>query len=372
MTGPLERRAADLARLADERWDLLIVGGGIVGAGALLDAVSPRPEGRARRAGRHRRRHQLPLQPPDPRRAALPPAGRGRPRPRGARRARPAPAPGATPRPPGGVPVPDLRAAVRQARVLRGRPHGLRHPGLDRVGRPPPPPRARRDPGLRPEPRAPGPARRAALPRRDGGRRAVHARGRAHGHRPRARASAVAVTRVRATGPLRDGDRVTGATVADLLDRGHRRGPRIGRARCDRCLGRAARIARSGPAPSTCCPPGAATSSSSASRIPARGGMTLRIPGRVAFLVPWPRHWIIGTTDKPVPRAAGPRRRQRRGGGRDPRDAEWRARPRPSPATTSSAPTLGCGRWSRRRTRRRPSRSPASTGWPSRRRASCG
>ena len=40
MTGPLERRAVDIARLADERWDLLIVGGGIVGAGALLDAVS--------------------------------------------------------------------------------------------------------------------------------------------------------------------------------------------------------------------------------------------------------------------------------------------------------------------------------------------
>jgi len=34
-------------------------------------------------------------------------------------------------------------------------------------------------------------------------------------------------------------------------------------------------------------------------RIPAKGGMTLRIPGRVAFLVPWPRHWVIGTTDKP-------------------------------------------------------------------------
>ena len=34
-------------------------------------------------------------------------------------------------------------------------------------------------------------------------------------------------------------------------------------------------------------------------RIPARGGMTLRIPGRVAFLVPWPRHWLIGTTDHP-------------------------------------------------------------------------
>ena len=40
MTTPLQRRAADLARLSDERWDLLIVGGGIVGAGAFLDAAS--------------------------------------------------------------------------------------------------------------------------------------------------------------------------------------------------------------------------------------------------------------------------------------------------------------------------------------------
>jgi len=36
----LERRAADLATLASETWDVVIVGGGIVGAGALLDAVS--------------------------------------------------------------------------------------------------------------------------------------------------------------------------------------------------------------------------------------------------------------------------------------------------------------------------------------------
>ena len=34
------RRAADVATLADETWDVVIVGGGIVGAGALLDAVS--------------------------------------------------------------------------------------------------------------------------------------------------------------------------------------------------------------------------------------------------------------------------------------------------------------------------------------------
>ncbi len=39
-TAPLEARAATLARLADERWDLVVVGGGIVGSGVLLDAVS--------------------------------------------------------------------------------------------------------------------------------------------------------------------------------------------------------------------------------------------------------------------------------------------------------------------------------------------
>ena len=38
--GPLERRALDLATVAGKTWDVVIVGGGIVGAGALLDAVS--------------------------------------------------------------------------------------------------------------------------------------------------------------------------------------------------------------------------------------------------------------------------------------------------------------------------------------------
>jgi glycerol-3-phosphate dehydrogenase len=32
-------------------------------------------------------------------------------------------------------------------------------------------------------------------------------------------------------------------------------------------------------------------------RLRARGGMTLRIPGRVVFIIPWPDRWIIGTTD---------------------------------------------------------------------------
>jgi glycerol-3-phosphate dehydrogenase len=32
-------------------------------------------------------------------------------------------------------------------------------------------------------------------------------------------------------------------------------------------------------------------------RLHAAGGMTLRIPGRVVFVIPWPDRWIIGTTD---------------------------------------------------------------------------
>jgi glycerol-3-phosphate dehydrogenase len=34
-------------------------------------------------------------------------------------------------------------------------------------------------------------------------------------------------------------------------------------------------------------------------RIPSDIGLTIRVPGKVVFLVPWPRHWIIGTTDAP-------------------------------------------------------------------------
>ena len=47
------------------------------------------------------------------------------------------------------------------------------------------------------------------------------------------------------------------------------------------------------------------------SRIPATAGLTIRVPGKVVFLVPWPDHWLIGTTDAPYegpidhPAAAG-------------------------------------------------------------------
>jgi glycerol-3-phosphate dehydrogenase len=34
-------------------------------------------------------------------------------------------------------------------------------------------------------------------------------------------------------------------------------------------------------------------------RIPSSIGLTIKVPGKVVFLVPWPGHWLIGTTDAP-------------------------------------------------------------------------
>jgi glycerol-3-phosphate dehydrogenase len=39
-------------------------------------------------------------------------------------------------------------------------------------------------------------------------------------------------------------------------------------------------------------------------RIPNKHGLTIRVPGKVVFLVPWPDHWLIGTTDAPYEGAA--------------------------------------------------------------------
>jgi glycerol-3-phosphate dehydrogenase len=41
-------------------------------------------------------------------------------------------------------------------------------------------------------------------------------------------------------------------------------------------------------------------------RIPLQTGMTIRVPGRVVFLVPWPHVWIVGTTDEPDPTFSDP------------------------------------------------------------------
>ena len=41
-------------------------------------------------------------------------------------------------------------------------------------------------------------------------------------------------------------------------------------------------------------------------RIPSTAGMTVRVPGKIVFLVPWPDHWLIGTTDAPYDGPTGP------------------------------------------------------------------
>ncbi len=41
-------------------------------------------------------------------------------------------------------------------------------------------------------------------------------------------------------------------------------------------------------------------------RIPNRHGLTIRVPGKIVFLVPWPDHWLIGTTDAPYEGAIRP------------------------------------------------------------------
>ena len=60
------------ATVADGELDVLVVGGGIVGAGIALDAATRAAGDRPGRAARPRLRHQLAQQPADPRRAALP------------------------------------------------------------------------------------------------------------------------------------------------------------------------------------------------------------------------------------------------------------------------------------------------------------
>jgi glycerol-3-phosphate dehydrogenase len=122
---------------------------------------------------------------------------------------------------------------------------------------------------------------------------------------------AVAVTRVRATALLTEGGRVCGLDAQDVLDgtalrvttrtvidatgaTGGAGGPFAaegGGARVTPSLGSHLVVARD--------------------RIPGEVGLTIRVPGRVVFLVPWGRFWIIGTTDHPYsgptdrPRAPG-------------------------------------------------------------------
>jgi glycerol-3-phosphate dehydrogenase len=293
---PISVRDADLRRLADETWDLLIVGGGIVGAGALLDAASRGlkaalveqddvASGTSSRSSRlihgglryleqmhvglvrealHERARLLHLAPHLVRlESFLFPLY--------------------------GLPVATrafYEAGMTMYDVLGSAKSGGRHRhlGLDET--------LEYAPGLRRK------DLRGAMLYHDGmeddARYAlgVFLTARQQG--------GVAVTRARATVALRDGDRVAGASVRDLvtgalfdvrattvLD-----ATGVWGSTPDRPFGREG-------ATFNVLPSRGSHIVIARDRIPVKGGVTIRVPGKVVFLVPWPRHWVIGTTDDP-------------------------------------------------------------------------
>jgi len=109
------------------------------------------------------------------------------------------------------------------------------------------------------------------------------------------REGATAATRVRATGPLERAGRVVGVQARDLVDGSDIEieadrvvdATGVWTARPDAPLGGGARVL----------PSKGAHLVVRRDRIPSRTGLTIRVPGRIVFLVPWPGHWLIGTTD---------------------------------------------------------------------------
>ncbi|HEY2916603.1 MAG TPA: glycerol-3-phosphate dehydrogenase C-terminal domain-containing protein, partial [Candidatus Limnocylindrales bacterium] len=111
-------------------------------------------------------------------------------------------------------------------------------------------------------------------------------------------AGAAAATRVRAESPLLEAGRIVGATVRDLES------DATFEVRASRVIDAtgvwsARSDERFAPDPSArpVVPSRGSHIVIRRSRLTAAGGMTLRIPGRVVFIIPWPDHWIIGTTD---------------------------------------------------------------------------
>src|SRR5690349_14637711 len=290
--GPSWRQEA-LTALADERFDLLIVGGGIVGAGALLDATS-----RGLRAALVEQRD-----------IASGTSGRS------SRLIH------------GGLRYLEqlhfglvYEALQGRARLLRLAPHLVRlepflfpvygipllHQGFygsgillyDLLG-------ARRDGGFAQHLR-PSTALEWAPFRRRGLTGAIvyhdgvedDARLALAVLRTAIAGGAVAATRIHAERPLLDGERLIGATVKDLVgnERFDIRAERVIDATGVWAAEPTTRFAELEGA-DRFVPSRGSHIVIRRDRLPATGGMTLRIPGRVVFIIPWPGHWIIGTTD---------------------------------------------------------------------------
>jgi glycerol-3-phosphate dehydrogenase len=292
-TEPAWRREA-LRALADERFDVLIVGGGIVGAGALLDATS-----RGLRAALVEQRD-----------IASGTSGRSSRLIHGGLRY-----------------LEQLRfglvyeALHERARLLRLAPHlvtlepflfpiygiPLLHQGFygsgiflyDLLG-------ARRDGGFAKHLRPASAIEYAPELRRRGltGGIIYHdgveddARLALAVLRTALAGGAVAATRVHAEKPLLDGERLVGATVRDLLggERFEIRAERVIDATGVWAADPDARFAELGGG-DRFVPSRGSHIVIRRDRLPAEGGLTLRVPGRVVFIIPWPGHWIIGTTD---------------------------------------------------------------------------
>ena len=299
--------------LTSTTWDVVIVGGGIVGVGALLDAVSrglraaliEQDDIAAGTSSRSSRLIHGGLRYLEQFRFGLV-------REALAERSSAAGA-GAASRPDRAPAVPDLRDPLRLEGVLRRRPDAVRHPRR--------PPRRR----LARAALARGDAR--AAPRRCGRRVCAAASSITTGSRttlatrwpwlePRSPPAAW-----RSPGSARPGSgrrrpaAIDGASGDRPHDRRRPRDPdRGGRGR-DRACGRPSRATRSGAARCGSCPAAARTSSCHAIASRTQMGLTIRVPGKIVFLVPWPDHWLIGTTDAPYEGPAA-RPSARRLGGR--------------------------------------------------------
>ncbi len=293
---PLTVRDADLRRLADETWDVLIVGGGIVGAGALLDATSRGlkaalieqddvASGTSSRSSRlihgglryleqmhvglvrealHERARLLQLAPHLVRLESFLFPLYGRPV----------------------VTRAFFEAGLTMYDVLGSAKSGGRHRHLGLAETLEFAPNLRRK------------DLRGSMLYHDGMEDdARYALGVLLTARQK---GGVAVTRTRATAALHDGDRVAGATVRDeltgatfdvraatVLD-----ATGVWGSTPDRPFGREG-------ATFNVLPSRGSHLVIDRDRIPVKGGVTIRIPGKVVFLVPWPRQWVIGTTDDP-------------------------------------------------------------------------
>ena len=334
-----------------ETWDVVIVGGGIVGAGALLDAVVARAAGRTDRAGRHRRRARRRARRGSSTAACATSSSSGSGS--SARRS-----------PSGAGCCASRRTSSRIEPLLfpiYGIPflsQGVLRRRADPVRRPRRPPRRRLAPAAVERPTRSTSRRRCgatglrgglALPRRRRGRRAIHA-----GRRPdragrRARRSASPGSGRRA----RDGRRV--GTLDAVLRATRRpsarrpRDPDPGGRRCDRRLGGRARASVRAAGRLRILPSRGAHLVVPRERIPSHDRPDDPRPGQGRVPRPVAGPLADRHDRRAVRRPARPARRRRLGGRPAAGHGQRDARRRPAARATSSARTPASDRSSRRR-----------------------